>query len=151
MAWHSFEVYLDPGENQLPCSRVHEGMSNESVITIEIRSQETPALEAAHRISYLSLSRGPCRLRRTAGEDKVQVLVYADVSRSPGEGGYVDPAAEEAGVPLLDFLGRVSVPKQVKDVVARRPPQVRRPRHRPRERGSGAEGHGAPTGGAGRQ
>ncbi|MEU4730734.1 hypothetical protein [Streptomyces sp. NPDC023588] len=75
-------------------------MSDESVIRIEIRGHEKAALEAAHRISHLFLSSGPCRLRRTPGKDEVQVLVYADVRRSPGEGGYVDPDSEEAGVPL---------------------------------------------------
>lgn len=74
-------------------------MSESSVITIEIRGQEKAALEAAHRISTLFLSSGPCRLRRTPGEAEVQVLVYADVHRSPGEGGYLDPGdrAEDAG------------------------------------------------------
>nr|WSW48711.1 hypothetical protein OG296_36870 [Streptomyces sp. NBC_01001]WSW49882.1 hypothetical protein OG296_43510 [Streptomyces sp. NBC_01001] len=75
-------------------------MSDESVITIEIRGHEKAALEAAHRVSHLFLSSGTCRLRRAPGEDEVQVLVYADVSRSPGEGGYVDPGSEEVGVPL---------------------------------------------------
>ncbi|MFE3584140.1 hypothetical protein [Streptomyces vinaceus] len=65
-------------------------MSNESVITIKIRGQEKAALKAAHRISTLFLSSGPCRLRRIPGEDEVQLLVHADVSREPGEGGYLD-------------------------------------------------------------
>ncbi|MCC0093249.1 hypothetical protein K7B10_00160 [Streptomyces flavotricini] len=73
-------------------------MSDESVITIEIRGQEKAALKAAQRISALFLSSGPCRLRRTPGEDEVQLLVHADVSREPGEGGYLDPdEAEGAG------------------------------------------------------
>ncbi|MER7514242.1 hypothetical protein ABTX82_38900 [Streptomyces lavendulae] len=75
-------------------------MSDESVITVEIRGHERAALEAAHQISNLFLSSGPCRLRRTPGKDEVQVLVYADVERGPGEGGYVDSDAEEAGAPL---------------------------------------------------
>ncbi|MEU3726756.1 DUF6207 family protein [Streptomyces sp. NPDC031705] len=66
-------------------------MSDESVITIEIRGPEKAALEAAHRISALFLSSGPCRMRRTPGEDEVRVSVYADVHRAPGEGGYIDP------------------------------------------------------------
>ncbi|MFD3719994.1 hypothetical protein [Streptomyces sp. NPDC058674] len=66
-------------------------MSDESVIIIEIRGHEKAALEAAHRISTLFLSSGPCRLRRTPGEDEVQVLVHADISRGAGEGGYLDP------------------------------------------------------------
>ncbi|MFD7084959.1 hypothetical protein [Streptomyces sp. NPDC059918] len=73
-------------------------MSDESVITIEIRGQEKAALEAAQRISALFLSSGPCRLRRIPGEAEVQLIVHADVSRDPGEGGYLDPGtAEEAG------------------------------------------------------
>ncbi|MGW2997461.1 hypothetical protein ACWDA9_39300 [Streptomyces sp. NPDC001193] len=73
-------------------------MSDESVITIEIRGQEKAALEAAQRISALFLSSGPCRLRRTPSEAEIQLLVYADVSRDPGEGGYLDPdTVEEAG------------------------------------------------------
>ncbi|MGW6691997.1 hypothetical protein [Streptomyces sp. NPDC054961] len=40
-------------------------MSDESVITIEIRAHEKAALEAAHRISTLLLASGPCWLRRT--------------------------------------------------------------------------------------
>ncbi|MGW6971640.1 hypothetical protein [Streptomyces sp. NPDC054952] len=59
-------------------------MSDESVITIEIRGHEKAALEAAHQISTLFLSSGPCRLRRTPGEDEVQVLVHADVGLDPG-------------------------------------------------------------------
>lgn len=51
------------------------------------------AVAAAKRISELFLSSGPCRLRRTPGEDEVQVLVYADVDRKPDEGGY--PSTEE--------------------------------------------------------
>ncbi|MER6523446.1 hypothetical protein ABT246_42540 [Streptomyces sp. NPDC001553] len=35
-------------------------MSDESVITIEIRGHEKAALEVAHRISSLFLSSGPC-------------------------------------------------------------------------------------------
>ncbi|MFE5537088.1 hypothetical protein [Streptomyces sp. NPDC056492] len=73
-------------------------MSDESMITIEIRGQEKAALEAAQRISALFLSSGPCQLRRTPGEGEVQLLVYADVSREPDEGGYLDPdEAEGAG------------------------------------------------------
>ncbi|MFF3432149.1 hypothetical protein [Streptomyces sp. NPDC002602] len=60
-------------------------MSDESVITIEIRGHEKAALEVAHRISSLFLSSGPCRLRRTPGEDEVEVLVHADVGRGVGE------------------------------------------------------------------
>ncbi|MFK0202063.1 hypothetical protein [Streptomyces lavendulae] len=70
-------------------------MNDENVITIEIRGNEKAALEAAHRISSLFLSSGPCRLRRTPGEDEVEVLVHADVARGAGEGGYLDP--DEAG------------------------------------------------------
>lgn len=66
-------------------------MSDENVITIEIRGCEKAAPEAAHRISHLFLSSGPCRLRRTPGEDEVRVLVHADVAREAGEGGYLDP------------------------------------------------------------
>lgn len=72
-------------------------MSDEQVITIEIRGGEQAALEAARRISGLFLSSGPCRLRRTPGEDEVQVLVYADVARDPGEGGYLDPGTALGG------------------------------------------------------
>ncbi|MFE3865538.1 hypothetical protein ACFXPT_34690 [Streptomyces goshikiensis] len=73
-------------------------MNDENVITIEIRGHEKAALEAAHRISALFLSSGPCRLQRTPGEDEVQVLVHADVGRGAGEGGYLDPDdAEGAG------------------------------------------------------
>ncbi|MFF4105392.1 hypothetical protein [Streptomyces sp. NPDC001903] len=73
-------------------------MSDESMITIEIRGQEKAALEAAHLVSNLFLSSGPCRLRRTLSEDEVQILVYADVRREPGQGGYLDPGeAEGAG------------------------------------------------------
>ncbi|MFJ6486713.1 MULTISPECIES: hypothetical protein [unclassified Streptomyces] len=74
---------------------VAEGMNDENVITIEIRGHEPAAVEAAQRISELSLSSGPCRLRRTPGEAEVQVLVYADVHRSPDEGGYADPGERE--------------------------------------------------------
>lgn len=73
-------------------------MSDESVITIEIRGHEKAALEAARRISDLFLSSGPCRLRRTPGKDEVEVLVHADVARGASEGGYLDPdEAEGAG------------------------------------------------------
>ncbi|WP_412074626.1 hypothetical protein ACLF6K_00105 [Streptomyces xanthophaeus] len=73
-------------------------MSDENVITIEIQGQEKTALAAAHRLSDLFLSGGPCRLRRTPGEDEVQVLVHTDVGRGAGEGGYLDPdEAEGAG------------------------------------------------------
>ncbi|MFI1652161.1 DUF6207 family protein [Streptomyces avidinii] len=68
-------------------------MNDENVITIEIRGHEPAAVAAAQRISELFLSSGPCRLRRTPGEDEVKVLVYADVSRKPDEGGY--PCTEE--------------------------------------------------------
>lgn len=68
-------------------------MSDESVITIEIRGREKAALEAAHRISTLFLASGPCRPRRTPGQEEVQVLVHADIDRGE-EGGYLDP--EEA-------------------------------------------------------
>lgn len=76
-------------------------MSNESMITIEIRGRENAALEAVHRISGLFLSSGPCRLRRTPGEDEVQVLVHADVARAVGEGGYRDPDAPEGAGSFL--------------------------------------------------
>ncbi|MFD7917296.1 hypothetical protein ACFV30_42610 [Streptomyces sp. NPDC059752] len=73
-------------------------MSDENVITIENRGHEKAALAAAHRISTLFLSSGPCRLRRNPGVDEVQVLVHADVSRGAGEGGYLDPDdAENTG------------------------------------------------------
>ncbi|MEU9236131.1 hypothetical protein [Streptomyces subrutilus] len=76
-------------------------MSDESVITIEIRGHEKAALEAAHRISALFLSSGSCRLRCKPGEDEVQVLVHADVCRGADEGGYLDPdEAEGAGASL---------------------------------------------------
>ncbi|WP_327130077.1 hypothetical protein OG311_00545 [Streptomyces sp. NBC_01343] len=76
-------------------------MSDRSVITIEIQGPEKAALQTAQRISVLFFSSGPCRLRRTPGEAEVPLLVHADVSRDPGEGGYLAPdAAEEAGVPL---------------------------------------------------
>ncbi|WP_331740711.1 hypothetical protein [Streptomyces sp. NBC_01006] len=74
-------------------------MSDESVITIEIRGREEAALEAAHRVSGLFLSSGPCRLQRTPGVDEVRVFVYADVSRAASQGGYLDP---EEGVPPSD-------------------------------------------------
>ncbi|MFG2234916.1 hypothetical protein ACGFNX_33830 [Streptomyces sp. NPDC048723] len=74
-------------------------MNDENVITIEIRGHEPAAVAAAQRISELFLSSGPCRLRRTPGEEEVQVLVYADVTRNPDQGGYFDPEeqAEDAG------------------------------------------------------
>ncbi|MCY0947189.1 hypothetical protein [Streptomyces antarcticus] len=73
-------------------------MSDESLITIEIRGHEKAGLEAAHRISTLFLSSGPCRLGRTPGEGEVQVLVHADISRGACEGGYLAPdEAEGAG------------------------------------------------------
>ncbi|MFF4392858.1 hypothetical protein ACFY0G_39970 [Streptomyces sp. NPDC001552] len=73
-------------------------MSAKSVITIEIRDHEKAALEAAHRISSLFLSSRRCRLRRTPGEDEVQVLIHADASRGAGEGDYLDPDdAENTG------------------------------------------------------
>lgn len=65
-------------------------MSDECVITIEIRGHQAAALEASRRISDLFQSSGPCRLRRTPGEPEVQVLVYAAVQRGPQEGGYED-------------------------------------------------------------
>ncbi|MFD6891173.1 hypothetical protein [Streptomyces sp. NPDC059957] len=71
------------------------------MITIEIRGPEKAALEASRRISDLFLSTGPCRLRRTPGEPDVEVLVYANVHRSPGEGGYDDGGAEP--VSTLDW------------------------------------------------
>ncbi|MCX5300306.1 hypothetical protein OG898_28130 [Streptomyces sp. NBC_00193] len=76
-------------------------MSDESVITIEIRGHQAAALEASRRISDLFQSSGPCRLRRTPGEPEVQVLVYANVHRSPDEGGYDDGGAEQ--VSTLDW------------------------------------------------
>ncbi|MEU9377198.1 hypothetical protein AB0D94_25960 [Streptomyces sp. NPDC048255] len=77
-------------------------MSDESVITIEIRGHEKAALEASRSISDLFLSSGPCRFRRTPGEQDVQVLVYADVDRGPGEGGYLDPGATQVSTPDWD-------------------------------------------------
>lgn len=65
------------------------------MITIEIRGHEKAVLEAAYRISDLFLSSGPCRLRRIPGEHEVSVLVYTDVDRAPGDGGYLDPEAVE--------------------------------------------------------
>ncbi|MER6522759.1 hypothetical protein ACFWHQ_29840 [Streptomyces sp. NPDC060334] len=44
-------------------------MSDKSVITIEIRGHQKPALDAAHRISTVLLSSGLFRLRRTPGGD----------------------------------------------------------------------------------
>ncbi|MFJ6722686.1 hypothetical protein [Streptomyces sp. NPDC091259] len=70
-------------------------MSDESVITIEIRGHEPATIEAARHISALFLSSGPCRLRRTPGKDEVRVSVYADVHWAPGDGGYLDPETEE--------------------------------------------------------
>ncbi|MDH6545220.1 hypothetical protein [Streptomyces sp. SPB4] len=66
-------------------------MSEESVITIEILGHEKASLDAAHPVSHLFLSSGPSQLRRTPGEGKVTVLVYADFDRGPGERGYLDP------------------------------------------------------------
>ncbi|MGW6878205.1 hypothetical protein [Streptomyces xanthophaeus] len=77
-------------------------MTDESMITIEIRGHEKAALEASRLISDLFLSSGPCRLRRTPGEQDVQVLVYADVHRAPGEGGYLDPGAAQVSTPDWD-------------------------------------------------
>ncbi|MET9852163.1 hypothetical protein ABZY57_04310 [Streptomyces sp. NPDC006450] len=77
-------------------------MSDESVITIAIRGPEKAALAASRRISDLFLSTGPCRLRRTPGEPDVEVLVYANVHRGPGEGGYVDGGAEQESTPDWD-------------------------------------------------
>ncbi|MGW6862118.1 hypothetical protein [Streptomyces xanthophaeus] len=74
-------------------------MNNEGVITIEIRGHEKAALEASRLISDLFLSSGPCQLRRTPGEQDVQVLVYADVHRDPEEGGYLDPGATQVSSP----------------------------------------------------
>lgn len=70
-------------------------MSDESVITIEIQGHEKAALEAAHRVSGLFLSSGPCHLRRIPGEPEVRVVVYADVHRRPEEGGYAEPEEED--------------------------------------------------------
>ncbi|MER5967813.1 hypothetical protein [Streptomyces sp. NPDC002057] len=72
-------------------------MSDESVITIEIRGREQAALEAAHRISDLFRSSGPCRLRRTPGEQDVRVLVYADVHQDPREGRFDDAGTAACG------------------------------------------------------
>ncbi|MEU9803324.1 hypothetical protein [Streptomyces sp. NPDC051000] len=77
-------------------------MSDESVVTIEIRGHEKAALEAVHRISTLFLPSGPCRLRRKPGEDEVAVLVYADVGRRAGEGGYLDPDEAEGADAFLE-------------------------------------------------
>ncbi|WP_327257276.1 hypothetical protein [Streptomyces sp. NBC_01244] len=74
----------------------------EGFITIEIRGPEKAALEASRRISDLFLSSGPCRLRRTPGEQDVQVLVYADVHRDPREGGYLDPGTTQVSTPEWD-------------------------------------------------
>ncbi|MFD9724606.1 DUF6207 family protein [Streptomyces sp. NPDC059072] len=70
-------------------------MSDESVITIDIRGHEKAAVEAEQRISALFLSSDSCRLQRTPGEDKVSVRVYADIGRDPGEGGYLAPDSAE--------------------------------------------------------
>lgn len=86
-------VHLAHQRNRLYGRQVAEGMNDANVITIEIRGHEPAAVAAAKRISELFLSSGPCRLRRTPGEDEVQVLVYADVDRKPDEGGY--PSTEE--------------------------------------------------------
>ncbi|MFB6865979.1 hypothetical protein ACFCZQ_09565 [Streptomyces virginiae] len=96
---HSMGCTWRTSGNPVLGRQVAEGMNDENVITIEIRGHEPAAVEAAQRISELFLSSGPCRLRRTPGEAEVQVLVYADVHRSPDEGGYLDPAeeAEDAG------------------------------------------------------
>ncbi|MEU6314050.1 hypothetical protein [Streptomyces sp. NPDC047014] len=77
-------------------------MSDENVITIEIQGHEKAALEASRRISDLFLSSGPCRLRRTPGEPDVEVLVYADVHRAPGQGGYLDPGPTQVCTPDWD-------------------------------------------------
>lgn len=77
-------------------------MNDESVITIKIRGPEKAALEASRRISDLFLSSGPCRFRRTPGEPDVEVLVYANVHRGPGEGGYDDGGAEPESTPDWD-------------------------------------------------
>lgn len=92
-------VQLGLARHGCGCSPVAVDMSDESVITIEIRGHERAALEAAHRISALFLSSGPCRLRRTPGEEIVEVRVYADVRRRPDAGGYSAPgdAASAAG------------------------------------------------------
>ncbi|MFF3214271.1 hypothetical protein ACFYYB_26820 [Streptomyces sp. NPDC002886] len=74
-------------------------MSDESMITIEIRGHEEAGLEASRRISDLFLSSGPCRLRHTPGQDEVSVLVYGDVTRGPGDGGYLDTVQETAAGP----------------------------------------------------
>ncbi|MFD3556825.1 hypothetical protein ACFWWA_32675 [Streptomyces goshikiensis] len=76
-------------------------MSDDNVITIKIRGHEKAALEAANRISALFLSSGPFRLRRTPGEDEVEVLVHADVARRVGEGGYLDPDKAEGADSFL--------------------------------------------------
>ncbi|MGW7452984.1 hypothetical protein [Streptomyces sp. NPDC054787] len=43
----------------------------------------------------LNPQQGTCRLRRTPGEDEIQVLVHADVAAGAGEGGYLDPDEAE--------------------------------------------------------
>ncbi|GGU11496.1 hypothetical protein GCM10010272_65940 [Streptomyces lateritius] len=65
---------------------------DEGLITIEIRGSEKAAVEAPHRISDLFLSSGPCRLKRTPGEEHVEVRVYADVARGPKDGGTPIPS-----------------------------------------------------------
>ncbi|MFG2754091.1 DUF6207 family protein [Streptomyces xanthophaeus] len=81
---------------------------NEGLVTIDIRGGEKAAVAAAHRISDLFLSSGPCRLRRTPGERDVEVRVYADVQRGPEAGGYASPETEvdsEPG-PGHDYVAR---------------------------------------------
>lgn len=63
-------------------------------MTIEIRGLEPSAVKAAQRVSELFLSSGPCRLRRTPGEDEVRVTVFANVHQGPADGGYLE---EDAG------------------------------------------------------
>ncbi|MDD9383090.1 hypothetical protein M8Z33_41890 [Streptomyces sp. ZAF1911] len=89
-------VDLDVQRNRRRLEWVPGGMSDESVIKIEIRGHEKAALEAARRISDMFLSSGPCRLRRTPGKQEVEVLVYADVHRGADEGGYDDEGAAHA-------------------------------------------------------
>ncbi|MFF4323335.1 tetratricopeptide repeat protein [Streptomyces sp. NPDC001568] len=57
-------VELGPGRNRSCPLRVPVGMSDESVITIEIRGHETAAVEAAHRISVQRSVPGAAYARR---------------------------------------------------------------------------------------
>ncbi|MEV7833997.1 hypothetical protein AB0P12_25725 [Streptomyces subrutilus] len=69
------------------------------MITIDIRGNEREVLEVAHRISALFLSSGPCRLRRTPGEDDAGPR-HADVSRGADGVGYAGLDTPDGAVPL---------------------------------------------------